>query len=57
MPLELMFTLLPDGVRIIITAGGLLSTVQSMVALFSETSVRIVGLPLNRGASKKCGEE
>ena len=56
MPFEVMFTLFPDGVRMNITAGGLLSTEQSMIALFLETSVRIVGLPMNRGASKKCGE-
>ena len=52
MPSELMLTLMPDGVTMVIVAAGLLSTEQSRVVFSPKTNVRVVTLLLNFGASE-----
>ena len=52
MPSELMSTLIPDGVTIVIVAAGLLSTEQFRVAFSPTMNVRVVTLLLNFGASE-----
>ena len=52
MPSELMMTLMPDCVTMVIIAAGLLSTEQFTVAFSPSANVRIVTLLLNFGASE-----
>ena len=51
MPSELMLTLMPDGVTMVIVAAGLLCTEQFKIAFTPTENVRVVTLLLNCGAS------
>ena len=55
MPSELMLTLMPDGVTMVIVAAGLLSTEQFKIAFSPTVNVRVFISLLNCGASEYVG--
>ena len=57
MPSELMLAMLPDGVRMVIVAAGLLSTKQFRETVFPRAILRVSTVLLNSGASENVKDE
>ena len=57
MPSELMLAMLPDGVRMVIVAAGLLSTKQFREAVSPRAILRVSTVLLNSGASENVKDE